>query len=69
MNTHAYKAFTALVATEAAGVGMAMMDGALTRPEVLVATGSALVAAAAVWRVPNPPKTPPPSGPGVGEFL
>lgn len=68
MRTKAYKALTALVATEAAGIGTAMLDGALTWAEAMVATGAALITAAAVWRVPNPPKGPQP-GAGVGEFL
>jgi hypothetical protein len=68
MRTKAYKALTALVATEAAGVGTAMLDGSLTWAEMIVATGAALVTAAAVWRVPNPPKGPQ-GGQGVGQFL
>lgn len=59
MRTKAYKAITALVAAEAAGIGTAMLDGALTVSEAVAATGFALVTAAAVWRVPNPPKVKP----------
>lgn len=66
VRTKAYKAITALVATEAFGIGGAMLDGNLTWSEAVVATGGALITAAAVWRVPNPPKDP--RG-GVGEFL
>jgi len=68
MRTKAYKALTALLATEAATIGTAMLDGQLTWPEVTVATGTALIAAAAVWRVPNPPKLPD-RGRGVSGYL
>lgn len=56
MRTKAYKAVTALIATGAAALGTAMLDGALTGSEAMVAAGTALIAGAAVWRVPNPPK-------------
>lgn len=48
------KAVTAFVTTLGSGVGIAFLDGALTRPEAGAAVGAALVAAFAVWRVPNP---------------
>lgn len=65
MERKAYKAVAALLATEAGTVGTAMLDGHLTLAELVAATGSALVAAYAVWRTPNPPKTP---GGGVSVF-
>lgn len=52
----AWKSLTALVGTELAAVGTALLDGHLTGPELGSATGLALLAAAAVWRVPNPVK-------------
>lgn len=47
------KATTALGVTALGGIGASMADGNLTIPEVVIALGAALVAAAAVWRVPN----------------
>lgn len=37
----------------AAALGAAMLDGNITRPEILVAAGMGLVAGAATYRVPN----------------
>lgn len=54
----AYKSLAALVGSELAAVGTAMLNGGLTWHEVTVATGASLVVAAGVWRVPNPPKHP-----------
>lgn len=48
------KAITSLVATTAAAVGTALLDGQLTVPELLASVGLGLLAGAAVWRVPNP---------------
>lgn len=47
------KALVAAAGAEAAGLGTAMLDGNLTVPEVVAATGAALVFGFAAWRVPN----------------
>lgn len=47
------KATTALVVAALGGIGTSMADGNLTYSEIIVATGAALSAAAAVWRIPN----------------
>jgi hypothetical protein len=49
------KAVAALVGTEAAAIGSAMLDGNLTTAEAIAGTGMALVVAFAAWRVPNTP--------------
>lgn len=55
--TKARKAWGALVATLLGGIGTCLLDdGAITRPELGGAVGAALLAAAAVWRIPNPLK-------------
>ena len=47
------KAVIAAVGAEVAGIGAAMVDGALTWSEVITATGAAIVFGFAAWRVPN----------------
>lgn len=47
------KALIAAAGAEAAGLGAAMLDGSLSVPEVIAATGAALVFGFAAWRVPN----------------
>ena len=51
------KALVAAAGAAAAGLGTAMLDGALTLAECIAAAGSALVFGFAAWRVPN--TTPP----------
>ena len=57
------KALTAGGFAAAAALGTALLDGDLTRPEVLASAGMGLVAGAATWRIRNAPKpeTPPES--------
>lgn len=53
--TRPRKALAALVVGIGTGVGLSIIDGsALTVPELRQATGQALVASLAVWRVRNP---------------
>lgn len=47
------KALIAAAGAEVAGIGAAMLDGGLTIPEAIAATGAALVFGFAAWRVPN----------------
>lgn len=47
------KATAALGITFVGGIGASLADGNLTLPEVGIATGAALVACAAVWKVEN----------------
>lgn len=47
------KALIAAAGAEVAGLGAAMLDGAISLPEVIAATGAALVFGFAAWRVPN----------------
>ena len=47
------KAVTAFAGTEAFALGTAMLDGHLSLAEIVAATGGALVAAFATWRIPN----------------
>lgn len=47
------KAIVAAVGADVAGLGAAMLDGALSWPEVIAATGAALVFGFAAWRIPN----------------
>jgi len=50
------KASAALGSTFVGGLGVSLADGSLTLAEAGVALGAALVATAAVWRVPNKEK-------------
>lgn len=62
MRVTARKAVGAAVGAGAAALGTAMLDGQLTVPELVVAAGSALLSAAAVWKlayaVPEQPELP-----------
>jgi hypothetical protein len=51
------KAITATGFTFAGALGTALLDGALTVPEVLASAGAALLAGAATWRVPYAVRT------------
>jgi len=50
---HVRKATSALLAAALGSFAVAMADGALTRPETVIALGAGVGAAAAVWRLPN----------------
>lgn len=47
------KALTGFVGAVGAGLGTAMADGDLTRPECIVALGAGILAGTAVYRIPN----------------
>jgi hypothetical protein len=53
---HARKAAATFVVTIAGALGTALSDGDLTRPEVLVAVGTALTATAAAYGFTNKPQ-------------
>lgn len=48
------KAVTALVVTLLGGIGAELIEGSVTWGEVGAVAGTALIAGAAVWRIPNP---------------
>lgn len=47
------KAVVSTIGATAAGLGVAMLDGDLTRPEAVMSLGAGLVFGFATWRVPN----------------
>jgi hypothetical protein len=51
------KAITALLVTFVGAIGTALLSAGISREELGVAAGTALLAAAAVWRIPNPVNT------------
>lgn len=47
------KSLIAAFGAAAAALGASMLDGNLTRPELVIAAGAGLVFGFAAWRVPN----------------